>query len=166
MQLGYYAQDHRANINMLYTSVKVHCNKMCMTRQQRGIWAHRSKNTDPRTQIQKHGSENTDPRTQIQEHGSKNTDTCTGILHCEEVYGMKLVCIVVSGGKAECNKENLLWLRSCLHFKAVIQLAATAKADVKLPGYIVPSSEICNSYISPIPLCLNCNCHTFSWCGR
>lgn len=56
MQLGFYAQDHRTNINMLYTSVKVHCNKTCMTRQQRDIYGH----TDPKTQIQ-----NTDPRTQI-----------------------------------------------------------------------------------------------------
>lgn len=86
MQLGYYAQDHRTNMNTYYTFVKLHCNKTCMTRQQRG---HR----------------HTDPKTQIQKHRSKNTDTCPGTLHCEEVYGMKLVCIVVSGGKAECNKE-------------------------------------------------------------
>jgi len=51
MQLGYYAQDHRTNMNTLYTFVKIHCNKTCMTRQQRG---HRY--TDPKTQ---------DPRTQI-----------------------------------------------------------------------------------------------------
>lgn len=145
MQVGYYAQDRRTNINTLYTSVKVHCNKTCMIRQQRDIWAHRSKNTDPRTQI--HALE------------------YFIVKKCMEWSWSALLCLV---DRLNVTKNNLylLWLRSRPSFQSCHSTRATAKADVKLPGYIVPSSEICNSYVSPIPLCLDCNYHTFSWCGR
>ena len=111
------------------------------------------------TQIQKHRFKNTDPRTQI--HALAHFI----VKKCMEWSWSALLCLVE---RLNVTKNNLflLWLRSHPSIQSCHSTRATAKADVKLPGYIVPSSEICNSYVSPIPLCLNCNYHTSPWCGR